>query len=51
MSNLRNVHVACRLLGPLTGGPQCRLSVLRNGPCHVTNIFSHVDGLHVECRF
>ena len=27
------------------------MSNLRNGPCHVTNVFSHVDRLHVTCRF
>ena len=29
----------------------CRMSNLRNGLCHVDNIFSHVDKLHVACRF
>ena len=24
---------------------------LRNVPCHVINIISHVDRLHVACRF
>ena len=63
-------------VGPLMGGPQCRMSNLRNGnvPCryfynihvdfkivycrmsnlrngYVTNIISHVDRLHVACRF
>ena len=28
----------------------CRLSNLRNAPCHVTNTFAHVDRLHVACR-
>ena len=64
--------------GPLTGGPQCCMSILRNGnvpcryfcnfhvdfkiakcrlsnlrkaPCHLGNIFSHVDRLHVASRF
>ena len=30
---------------------QCRLSNLRNTLCHVSNIFSHVDSLHLACRF
>ena len=29
----------------------CRLSNLRKGPYHVNDIFSHVDKLHVACRF
>ena len=30
---------------------QCHLSNLRNTLCHVGNIFSHVDSLHVTFRF
>ena len=26
------------------------MSYLRNGPCHVTNIFPHVDKLHMMSR-
>ena len=63
-------------MGPLTGGPQCHMLILRNGnvpcryfcnfhvdfkiatcplsnlrkgPCHVSNIYSHVDKRHVTC--
>ena len=38
---------SCPTLGPLMGGPQCRLSILRNGndvPCHY--YFSKIP-----CRF
>ena len=50
------------IMGPLTGGPQCRLAMspvsnllsmshvkFKKWPmsCHVTHIFSHVDRLHV----
>ena len=30
---------------------KCRMSNLRKGPCHVTNIFSHVDGLQAYVDF
>ena len=29
----------------------CRMSISRNGPCHVTDIIPHVDRLHVAYRF
>ena len=37
--------------GPLMGGPQCSLSILRNGnvPCHYFSDFS-VDLKIVQCR-
>ena len=38
-------------LGPLTGGPQCRMSILRNGhvPCHYFYNF-HVEFEMVPCH-
>ena len=39
-----NYHVDFRI-------GKCGLSNLRKGPCHVTNVFSHVDKLHVACQF
>ena len=79
---IRSFHKC--MLGPLTGGPQCRMSVLRHGnvlcryfckfhvdfriakcdlsnlregPCHIGNIFlkltgfmSHVDFKKCQCR-
>ena len=29
---------------------KCHLLNLRKGPCHVSNIFSHVDKLHVDFK-
>ena len=54
MSNLRNGHVNCHYFSHFHVDLKkllCRMSILRNSLCHVDNIFSHVDRLHVACRF
>ena len=54
MSNLRNGYVNCHYFSyfhvafkMVSSG----MSNLRNGQCHVDNMFSHVDRLHVACQF
>ena len=54
LSILRNYNVTCRFFFNVPVDfkiVQCRLSNLRNAPCHITDNFSHVDSLHVACRF
>ena len=53
-SNLRNGNVPCRYFYNIHVDfniVYCRMSNLRNGLCHVTNIISHVVRLHVAYRF
>ena len=39
-----NIHVEFKIIS-------CRMSNLRNCPCHVIYIFCHVDRFYVACRF
>ena len=52
---LRNGNVPCRCFfcnfHVVFKTAKCPLSNLRKGLCHVVNIYSHVDKLHVTCRF
>ena len=41
---LSNFHVDFRMVS-------CRMLNLRNGLCHIDDIFSDVDRLNVACRF
>ena len=52
MSNLRNGYVNCHNFSNVHVDFKmlpCRMSNLRNCLCHVDNIFSRVDRLHVAC--
>ena len=54
MSILRNGNVPCRYFCNFHVDfkiAKCPLSNLRKGPCHVSNIYSHVDKVHVTCDF
>ena len=54
MSILRNGNVPCRYFSNVHVDfiiTKCPLSNLRKCLCHVGNIYSHVDKLHVTCRF
>ena len=57
---IRDVLLA--VMGPLTGGRQCRISILRNGNvaylCHLFSLMSHdsvqchyIFSPHVACHF
>ena len=54
MLNVRNGYVPCRYFYNIHidfKKVYCRMLNIRNGLCHVTNIISHVDRLHVACLF
>ena len=54
MSNLRNVNVPCHLNGHVPcrlSDQDCRLSNLRNTPCRIPYVVSHVSRLNVAFRF
>ena len=51
---LRNANVPCHYFCNFhvdVTKTKCCLSNLRKGPCHVTDIFSQVDMLHVSVSF
>ena len=50
MSNLRNGNVPCRYLCISHVDSKILMLNLINGPCHVTNMFSNVDRLHVDFK-
>ena len=54
LSILRKGNVPCRYFRHFPVDfkiVQCRISNLRSVPCHVINVFSNVDRLHVACGF
>ena len=54
LSNLRNGNVPCPYVCNIHVDfkiVSCPMSNLRNCPCHVINIFSHVNRLHVDVDF